>query len=139
MFIAGPLAAGASDVTPPRDVQLRIAPVITAYRAMTNQGETTATREALDSALAAVLDDDSAAGDEALAVLLGFYVGEHSGEDISCELISRGSRVLAYLQKYDASRAMIPILSGPMPDRVSTEYSVLAKRIRSGERCSREP
>ena len=47
-----------------------------------------------------LFDNKSPASDEALVVLLYYYLGESNGEDQFQEIICRGNRMLPYLRKY---------------------------------------
>ena len=40
------------------------------------------------------------AADEALAALLAFYVGEHTGEELLCEVTKRGRRMKRHLRRF---------------------------------------
>jgi hypothetical protein len=127
------------EVTPPIRVQQRVAPVLKAYADLLRRGENVATETALGSAVLTVLRDKSEVGDEALAVLLGLYVGDHDAEDIVCELINRGKRVLGYLAKYQSSQVTMPSVSAPMAKSVKALYPSVISRIRSGQTCVEEP
>ncbi len=47
-----------------------------------------------------VLMDNTEAGNEASAILLGYYLGVHNGEEQIINITQRGNRVLPYLLKY---------------------------------------
>ena len=125
-------------VTPPASVQECLAPVLAAYADVVRKGEGVATEEALGKAVLGILRDKSDVGDEALAVLLGLYVGDHNAEGIVCELINRGRPVLGYLAKYQSAQVKMPLVSAPMPEAVKALYSEVISRIRSGETCVQE-
>jgi hypothetical protein len=127
-----------AEVLPPKRVRALVRPVFAAYSRVL-RAETEETANGLENTLAHVFKDKSSVGDEALAVLLGFYLGEHSGEDISCELVSRGSRVLKKLEKYRSATIVIPGAPQGSLRAKSAEYTGLIARIRSGETCTREP
>ena len=129
----------AATLTPPKAVQQRLATVLNAHLQVKHEGESAATRDALESALSPILVDRSATGDETLAVLLGFYIGEHPSEDISCELVSRGRPVLKYLKKYESAQVVVPGVSPEALEPIKTEYPIVIGRIQAGERCAREP
>ncbi len=48
----------------------------------------------------ALTSNRSAVGDESIAVLLHFYIGEHPSEELFDEAVGRGRRMLPYLRKY---------------------------------------
>jgi hypothetical protein len=116
LLLAFAVPAGA-DVLPRQVVQQRVSPVFEAY-AQVQAAETEDTARRLEAALDSVLDDRSSVGDESLAVLVGFYLGEHSGGEIKCELVSRGPTALRPRKK---------------------EYPLVIQRITAGEHCVREP
>jgi hypothetical protein len=137
LLAALPVVAGS--VTPPKAVLQQVATVISAHSEATRTGEAAASGDRLESALSAVLSDRSRVGDESLAVLLGLYLGEHPNEDISCELVARGKRVLEYLRKYESAKVLLPGVSSGSLQPIKTEYPVVMRRIQAGERCVREP
>ena len=55
-----------------------------------------------------VMDNKTPAGDEALVVLLHYYIGEATGEDNTIEIIDRGKKMLPYLRKYQTHTPQIP-------------------------------
>ena len=132
------LSAFGTTILPPKRVRARLNPVFSAYDQVV-QAETQQAASALDLALSRVLEDRSRLGDEALAVLLGFYLGEHSGEDISCELIARGAKVLPFLRKYRSAQITLPGLPTAPLRRGRSQYHGVIERIRAGEACTREP
>ena len=139
LVVLAALPSLAESVSPPKAVQERLAPVLGAAADLDQHGETRATADALDSALSVLLADHSRAGDEALAILLGLYVGEHASEDVSCELVGRGKRVLKYLAKYATADVSLSRVSAPFPRAVRSEYPIVVERINSRETCAREP
>ncbi|MBI1810985.1 MAG: hypothetical protein HY035_08125 [Nitrospirae bacterium] len=54
-----------------------------------------------------ILKNRSKAGDEAVAYLLNVYMGEHSGEELVCEVINRGKRMLPLIREY---KKCIPLI-----------------------------
>ena len=93
----------------------------------------------LENALARIFRQNNRASDEALAVLVEFYVGEHSGEDIFCELVHRGKRVLPLLAKYHGRRITVPGVEMSRTQPNDTLYAGVQKEIREGRSCEREP
>lgn len=47
-----------------------------------------------------LLANRTTAGDEALAYLLNIYLGEHSGEELTCEVTNRGKRMIPLIRAY---------------------------------------
>jgi len=132
------LPAFGTTIVPPKRVQARLSPVFSAY-ARVVEAETEQTASTLDSALSSVLEDRSRVGDEALAVLLGFYLGEHSGEDISCELVARGSRVLPFLRKYRSAHIRLTGVPSTSLRPEQSQYNGVIARITANKACTREP
>ncbi len=56
--------------------------------------------ERTEELLEKVLNDKSDAGDDACAILLDYYIGEHNHELLIINISQRGQRVLPYLLKY---------------------------------------
>ena len=54
----------------------------------------------------ALANNNARAADEALAVLLHFYIGEHSGEELMDEAVQRGKRMLPLLRRYQRCKPM---------------------------------
>jgi hypothetical protein len=63
------------------------------------KGESPHTAE-VDRQFVALLRTRSRAGDQALAYLLTVYMGEHHGEELVCEVINRGSRMVPLIRSY---------------------------------------
>ena len=80
-----------------REVRTLVTPVLNAafLNDDTNEGWIR-----LEDRLEVVLKDRSDAGDEALAILCQYYLGEHNAEEISANVTQRGRRILPYLEKY---------------------------------------
>jgi hypothetical protein len=55
----------------------------------------------VDEAFERIVHDRSIAGDQALVYLLHVYLGEDRGEEIECELINRGKKMLPLIQQYE--------------------------------------
>ena len=120
------------------DISRLVAPVlkVAANSASSKGAEKDA--EVLDARLERVLEDHSAASTEALVVLLGFYIGEHPAEDISCEIVARGAQVLPLLHRYAEASVIVPGINMATVRPIKTEYEVVESRIQSGEKCVRE-
>jgi len=86
-----------------------------------------------------LFDDRSRAADEALAVLLRYYVGEDPGEDLWCEIVHRGKQMLPYLEKY---HDCLPTTGAePIPKSlldIPDWYPELMAEIGRGGSCERD-
>jgi hypothetical protein len=120
-------------ITPPQSVSALVAPVLNAYEAVALKDKET-TEVPLHQALQKVLETRTGYGDEALAILLGYYVGEASAEDVSCELVSRGRYVLFYIDKYAKAESSIAGVRS-YHARIFSEYPIVRRRIISEEVC----
>jgi hypothetical protein len=138
-FACTSMAAPATEqtVTLSHDVAGFVAPVLSAAAAVAAR-EDTKTDAALDEQLSKVLNAQTASATEALAVLLGFYVGEAAAEDISCELVARGKAALPMLRRYANAVVVVPGVDMSRARRITTEYEIVVAGINSGERCVRE-
>ena len=132
------IAVTSASVHVPKPAAALAAPVLNAMVDV-RSGENQRNLRALDDAVEAVCNKRTPASDEALAVLLQFYVGEHSSEDISCELVHRGRRVLPFLEKYHGRQIVVPGVDMSRTEPLDTLYEEVRHRIRAGEKCEREP
>jgi len=97
------------------------------------------TESAMDDQLRRVLDSRTTKTTAALAVLVGFYIGEAASENISCELIARSKLSLPMLRRYtDAVVVVEGLNTSHVLRRTTTEYLAIIRRIESGEHCARE-
>ena len=120
------------------DVAALVVPVLSA-RSKSAAHDTEKNAEALDRALSPILEKRTAQTTEALAVLLGYYIGEHPGEDVSCELVARGKEAEAPLEKYAQAKIILPGSKRFKPRSVQSEYPIVLRRIKAHEQCVREP
>lgn len=114
-FFAGtvPLTAQTETVTVPPSVSKLLIPVLDAYKkGMIDDSQE---REHRGGSLwnapvlaGRVMDNKTPAGDEAVVVLLHYYIGEATGEENTIEIIDRGKKMLPYLKKYQAHIPQIP-------------------------------
>lgn len=114
-----------------------VVPVLDAF-AKLRESENEQTTRALESALSRVFEKNTRASDEALAVLIQFYVGEHSGEDLFCELVHRGKRVLPLMKKYHHRTIVVPGVDMSRAEPLDALYDEIVDEIRRGEHCERE-
>ena len=114
-----------------------VAPIINAAANVADR-DTEEPRNKLEDALGEVLNKPAPESDEALAILLPIDIGAHGREDVTCEIIDRGQRILPYLKKYLAAYTIVP---GATIDQVlfdRTQYHLLIARIGRHEQCARE-
>lgn len=102
------------------------------------RGESSITPE-VDRRFEALLKNRTPAGNEALAFLLTIYMGEHRGEEIVCEVINRGKRMLPLIRAVRECRPLTGI--DPYPkilegSGVLVEHAV--KGLEAGESCRYE-
>ena len=84
----------------------------------------------------ALLENRTKAGDEAVAYLLNVYMGEHPGEELVCEVVNRGKRMLPLIKSF--SKCMPVVGVEPLPKFVQgsgflPKYAIAG--ITKGERC----
>ena len=100
--------------------------------------ESEQTDQQLDQSMEPILDRRNRVTDEALAALLGMYIGTASGEDISCELVHRGRSVLPLLTRFESDPATIAGVDTSNIVRSIELYSGIERRIQNHEKCIRE-
>jgi hypothetical protein len=95
-------ATVAAEIVPPRDVQELVKPILDLCAdAKASQGERqNAAVWQTGKLMGALFQMRTKASDEALVVLMNFYVGEASGEDLLHQVTVRGKRMLPVLLKY---------------------------------------
>jgi hypothetical protein len=108
-----PLTAQDGFVTVPPAVCKLLIPVLDAYRK--GKADSSLEKEQRGGSLwnaavsaGKVMNDKTPAGDEALVVLLYYYIGEATGGDNETEIIDRGKQMLPYLKKYQRRTPRIP-------------------------------
>ena len=98
----------ASTVVPPSDVREKVQPILdVCRRAVATQGErqNAAFLEA-ERLTGKLFQDKSKSSDEALVVLMKFYIGEATGADLLHHVTVRGKRMLPLLLKYRDARVV---------------------------------
>jgi hypothetical protein len=86
-----------------------------------------------------LLNNRTNVGDEALAYLLNVYMGEHSGEELVCEVTNRGKRMLPLIENYAKCIPLTGLEPLPKFVRGSGSLSDMAKKgVLSGKKCERE-
>ena len=108
-----PLTAQTETVIVPPPVSKLLIPVLDAYKKGRNDDSQDKEKRGgslWNAAVMAgrVMDNKTPAGDEALVVLLRYYIGEATGEDNTVEIIDRGKKMLPYLRKYQTYIPQIP-------------------------------
>jgi len=92
----------ASAIVPPRDVQELVKPILDVRaeaEAAPGERQNAAFWQAA-GLIGALFQMKTKASDEALVVLMNFYVGESTGEDLFHQVTVRGKRMLPLLLKY---------------------------------------
>jgi len=108
LMLALQTASAASTVVPSSDVQEKVGPILDLCRkAKVSQGkdQNTAFLEA-ERLTGKLFQDRTKSSDEALVVLMNFYVGEATGEDVLHHITVRGKRMLPLLLKYRDTRVI---------------------------------
>jgi hypothetical protein len=105
--VRGPCDATA--IEPSEGVEKSIDPILEAAQAV-RQHDSEATEFDLGRRLQEVFDDKGPTGDEALVVLLNFYIGEANEGDLLHQITLRGKRLLPLLAKH--KRATVVLRSG---------------------------
>jgi hypothetical protein len=109
IFLVG--RSPASPAPPPRlsaSAAALLRPVISEYLAHAEEFDTSGRSLGLESPHRAVFEErcerllatKGHAADEAIAALMCFYVGEHWGEELMCETLRRGKRMVPYLRRF---------------------------------------
>lgn len=130
----------AATVVPPMDVQEKVGPILDLCQlAEKAQGE--AQNAAFFQAgklVGALFRAKSKSSDETLVVLMNFYIGEASGEDLLHQVSVRGKRMLPLLMKYRDASVMLPkreISSSILlsPDVKRENFDNVIKNVRAGK------
>jgi hypothetical protein len=87
--------------------------------------------------LGQVIQSNAKASDEALAVLMRFYVGEATGSDLLHAVTTRGKRMLPLLSKYRNARVVFSRRKYPAslllaPDVTEEDFNEAIKNIKTG-------
>jgi len=100
--MAAQITAATRTVVPPISVQERVKPVLDLCEsAEAKQGEAqSADFYQAAKVLGQLFQLKTKSSDEALVVLMGFYIGESTEEDLLHEVTARGKRMLPFLLKY---------------------------------------
>jgi hypothetical protein len=83
-----------------------------------------------------ILKNKTNVGDEAVVYLLNVYMGSHPGEEVVCEAINRGKRLLPLIKKYKECIPEIGLEPLPKGVKGSGHLPIYAiKGISKGEKC----
>jgi hypothetical protein len=126
MLWGGSSPGDSSTVRVPKEVACRVRPILDAACEARKESEATAVgrsaTQRVELRLAKLMAKKGTATDEALVVLLGYYIGEASGEDVLHAVTVRGRRMLPYLRKYRHRRTVIP--GGEYPESLRAQPAV---------------
>ncbi len=130
----------AAEIVPPRDVQELVTPILDlCAEARASQGErqNAAFWQAakLIGKLTQMRTKDS---DEALVVLMNFYIGESTGGDVLHQVTARGKRMLPLLLKYRSGQVVFPNRTYPgslllAPDVRKEDFDDAINNVRAGK------
>jgi hypothetical protein len=103
-------AATAATVVPPSDVQEKVRPILDLCRQAkaTHSGRQNTMFLETERLTGKLFQDKAKSSDEALVVLLNFYVGEATGQDVLHHITVRGKRMLPLLLKYRDAHVILP-------------------------------
>ena len=138
LLLATGLAAGA--VQPPRSVESLVVPILDLRaQAESSQGEAQQSAFTKSEKLTGKLFQmHTRAADEALVLLLNFYVGEALQSDLVHEITKRGKRMLPLLLKYDHdavrfSKRVYPASLLVAEDVRADEFQTAIQAVKSGK------
>ncbi|HTR01135.1 MAG TPA: hypothetical protein VMH83_14140 [Candidatus Acidoferrum sp.] len=124
----------AATVQVPSGVAALVAPVLKAHAAVAKH-DTFATEDVEEKAMEPLFAHRTPQTDEAIAVLLGFYLGEGPGEVLTCEAIARGKVMLPFIEKYERVEIVVPGVNHAKTRPSKTLYSRVRPSIEAGEDC----
>jgi hypothetical protein len=127
-------------IVPPRDVQELVKPILDlCVEAKASQGERQNAQVFQYGKLMGVLFQmRTKASDEALVVLMNFYVGESLGEDLLHQVTVRGKRMLPLLLKYRNAHMVFSNRKYPSslllaPDVRKEDFDDTINNVRAGK------
>jgi hypothetical protein len=95
----------------------------------------------LDRRLGKLFDNRTKAGDEAVVILMSFYIGEYTGEELHENLLSRGPRMIPLLERYLRAEPVSLLMKYPARVRLERETTISflnddleILRVRAGSR-----
>jgi hypothetical protein len=140
VILAFQLVSGTKTVVPPASVQERVKPILALCEKA--QGASVERQTAVFWQVGKLTGDlfrmKTKSSDEALVVLMNFYIGEASGEDLVHEITVRGKRMLPLLLKYRNatvifSRKKYPSSLLLAPDVKKESFDDTIESIRTGK------
>ncbi len=127
-------------VVPPRDVQELVKPILDlCAEAKASQGERqNAAFLQIEKLMGMLFQMRTKASDEALVVLMNFYVGEASGEDLLHQVTVRGKRTLPLLLKYRTAQVVFSGRTYPSslllaPDVRKEDFDKTIRNVKAGK------
>lgn len=140
VILALPLASAAKTVLPPADVQEKVKPILDlCEEAQALRGERhNAAFYQIDGMTGELFQMKTKSSDEALVVLMNFYLGESIDEDLLHEVSVRGKRMLPLLLKYRNARVVFSQKKYPSSLLVAADvrrqnFDEVITSIRSGK------
>ena len=134
------VANAAAEIVPPRDVQELVKPILDlCAEAEASHGKSQNAAVWQTGKLMGVLFQmTTRASDEALVVLMNFYVGESLGEDLLHQVTVRGKRMLPLLLKYRKARVIFSQREYPSSLLLASDvrkegFDVAIKSVRAGK------
>ncbi|MBZ5646432.1 MAG: hypothetical protein LAN37_04325 [Acidobacteriia bacterium] len=132
--LATAIAGSAQTKVPPKVVR-RLEPTLAALkkphvdpecRGVDYTGRCADMFRAYEERLYDLFKDKTATGDESVAVLFSFYIGEHPGEELLCEAAGRGRPMIPLLKKY---RTCSPDILSRYPRSMHLEQNICRENI----------
>jgi hypothetical protein len=132
-LLASILISASVVASPPRSVlsgpaQQHVTRVSEAFSALRKSPTSHAANSQSNHAFELLLKDKSSAGDEALAALIGHYLGDST--EAECEALARGKRMLPLLVRFNHRPPLVQL-----PLSTAHSRSELIAQIKAGVRC----
>ena len=96
-------------------------PILEARSATLKEADWGAHSQQLERRLNRLYHDTSKDADEAVTILMSFYLGEHNGEELYENLLSRGPRMIPLLELYLTDQPTLLLSKYPKPMRVNVK------------------
>jgi hypothetical protein len=127
-------------IVPPRNVQELVEPILSlCAEARESQGERqNAAFWQAAGLIGKLIDMKTQSSDEGLVVLMNFYIGEATGEDVLHQVTVRGKRMLPLLLKYRNAHVVFSNRKYPSslllaPDVKKEDFDDAIKSVRAGK------
>ena len=138
--LAFQVAGAAKTVVPPMDVQETVKPILALCEETktTDLKRQTAAAWKIDGMTGDLFRVKTKSGDEALVVLMNFYLGESIDEDLLHEITVRGKRMLPLLLEYRNARVAFSEKKYPSPLLVAPDvrkenFDEVIEAVRAGK------